>query len=256
MQIDSELLDRLDNWRSTEDDTPSRAEAVRRLLEDGLAHDNRGRAPHLSDGEKLIAMILAEFIEKSGVGVDNDVSLVQKAIVGGHYWALGWEMPHIFHGQADKQRRVGFVVDVLDMWRFLEEDYDRFSEEEKSELAGKIAPYKTVRFSGFDGNEEGECYSIALFLVRDLKRFSRFGEEQRSLNSHCNMVENYRNMLQVFEPIRKTLDFGRRMTVEQMAEIISARRTDGASFERIMNRPGGEAPRKGDELPAGYKRRK
>lgn len=226
MRIDSELLARLDNWRNEEDDLPSRAEAVRRLLEAGLAHDNRGRAPQLSDGEKLIAMMLAEFIEKSGVDVDNDVSLVQKAIVGGHYWALGWEMPHIFHGHADKQRRVGFVVDVLEMWRFLEDDYDRYSEDEKAELASKIAPYNTIRFPGFDGNEEGEYYSIALFLVRDLKRFSRFGEEQRSLNSHHNTVERYGRMLRAFEPIRKTLDFGKRMTVDQMAEIINARRAD------------------------------
>ena len=223
MRIDSELLERLDNWRSAEDDTPSRAEAVRRLLEAGLAHDNRGRAPQLSDGEKLIAMMLAEYIEKSGVEVDTDVSLVQKAIVGGHYWALGWEMPHVFHGHTDKQRRVGFVVDVLDMWRFLEEDYDRFSENEKAELADKIAPYGTLQFVGFDGNEEGEYYSIAQFMVRDLKRFSRFGEQQRSLNSHHNTVERYRRMLNVFEPIRKTLDFGKRMTVDQMAEIINAK---------------------------------
>ena len=223
MRIDSELLERLDTWRSSEDDAPSRAEAIRRLLESGLAHDNRGRPPQLSDGEKLIAMILAEFIEKSGVEVDNNVGLVQKAIVGGHYWALGWEMPHIFHGHADKQRHVSFVVDVLDMWRFLEEDYDRYSEGEKAELASKIAPYDSVRFSGFDGNEENE-YGIAVFLVRDLERFSRFGEEGRSLNSHCHMVGKYRSMLRVFEPIRKTLDLGRSMTVDQMAEIVNARR--------------------------------
>jgi uncharacterized protein YfbU (UPF0304 family) len=223
MRIDSELLERLDNWRSNEDDTPSRAEAIRRLLEAGLAHDKRGRPPQLSDGEKLIATLLAEFIEKSGVEVDNDVSLVQKTIAGGHYWALGWEMPHVFHGHADKQRHVSFVVDVLDMWRFLEEDYERYGEDQKAELASKIAPFNTVRFSGFDGNEEDE-YGIAVFLVRDLKRFSRFGEDGRSLNSHCHMVEKYRSMLRIFEPIRKTLELGKRMNVDQMAEIINARR--------------------------------
>jgi uncharacterized protein YfbU (UPF0304 family) len=222
MRIDSELLERLDSWRSGEDDSPSRAEAIRRLLEAGLAHDHRGRPPSLSDGEKLIATMLAEFIEKSGVEVNNKVDLVQKVIAGGHYWALGWEMPHIFHGHSDKQRRVSFVVDVLDMWRFIEEDYERFSDDEKVELTEKIAPYNSVRFAGFDGNEEEE-YGIALFLVRDLNRFSRFGDEQRSLNSHCNMVEKYRNMLRTFEPIRKTLGFGKRMTVDQMAEILDAR---------------------------------
>ena len=34
-----------------------------------------------------------------------------------------------------------------------------------------------------------------------------------------------------------------------------AKRADYAAFDRIMNRTGGEPPRVGDELPAGYKRR-
>jgi uncharacterized protein (DUF1778 family) len=33
-----------------------------------------------------------------------------------------------------------------------------------------------------------------------------------------------------------------------------ATRADPATFARIMNRPGGEPPRKGDELPEGYER--
>ena len=32
-------------------------------------------------------------------------------------------------------------------------------------------------------------------------------------------------------------------------------RADWAAFDRIMARDGGEPPRKGDELPAGYRRR-
>src|SRR5580698_4744589 len=91
MRIDSELLERLDKWRSGEDDTPSRAEAIRRLVEAGLAHDNKGRAPHLSDGEKLLAMMLSELIDKLGIEVETNVDLVRKVIVGGHYWALGWK---------------------------------------------------------------------------------------------------------------------------------------------------------------------
>ncbi len=34
-----------------------------------------------------------------------------------------------------------------------------------------------------------------------------------------------------------------------------AKRTDFAAFDRIMNRAEGEAPRKGDELPKGYRRK-
>lgn len=221
MRIDSELLDRLDHWRNSEDDGPSRAEAVRRLIEAGLAHDNRGRAPVLSDGEKLIAVMLSDLIKKLGVEVETDVDLVQKVIYGGHYWALGWEMPGIFHGHADKQSRVGFVVDVLDMWSFIEEGHEDLSDGDKARLTEETDRTNVV-FPGFDGNNEGEYLSIARFLVEDLERFSRFREGHRDLNSHHPTLEGYGRMVRAFEPIRKTL-IGRRMNVGELATVLNAR---------------------------------
>jgi uncharacterized protein len=225
MRIDSELLERLDRWRNGEEDTPSRAEAVRRLIEAGLAHDNQGRAPQLSDGEKLIAMMLSGLIQKLGVDVETDAKLVEKVILGGHYWALGWEMPGIFHGHADKQSRVRFVVDVLDMWSFIEEAFEGLDDADRRRLAAEADPFGThVRFPGFDGNEETEHMSIARFLVEDLQRFSRFREGHRDLNSHHPTLETYGRMLRLFEPIRKTL-VGRRLGVGEMAALLNCGRT-------------------------------
>jgi uncharacterized protein YfbU (UPF0304 family) len=224
MRIDSELLDRLDQWRKAEDDEPSRAEAVRRLLDSGLAHDNMGRAPNLTDGEKLIAMMLGDLIQATNVEVETDVDLVRKVILGGHYWALNWEMPGIFHGHSDKQRRVRFVVDVLDMWSFIEEAFERLDEEGRSRLAAALGPLgEDVKFPGFDGNEEGEHHSIARFLVEDLQRFVRFREGHRDLNSHWPTLDGYKAMLSVFEPLRKTL-VGKRLTADQLIAVLGARR--------------------------------
>jgi len=223
MRIDSELLDRLDNWRNSEDAALSRAEAVRRLIEAGLAHDNRGRAPVLSDGEKLIAIMLSDLIMKLGIKVETNVDLVQKVIYGGHYWALGWEMQHIFHGHADKQTRLHFVVDVLDMWSFIEEAFEGLSDDDKARLAKEADPFGThVTFTGFDGNNEYEYMSIARFLVKDLQRFSRFREGHRDLNSHHPTLEGYGCMVRAFEPIRKTL-IGRRMGVNELITVLNAR---------------------------------
>jgi uncharacterized protein YfbU (UPF0304 family) len=220
MRIDSELLDRLDQWRSSEDDSPSRAEAVRRLLENGLAHDSRGRAPRLSDGEKLIAMMLAELIEKTGLPVETDVAHVQKAIVGGHYWSLAMEMPGIFHGHTDKQTRVRFVTDVLDMWTFIEEAHEKLSDDERADL--EKAGFTHVTFPGFDGNNEGEYLSIARHWTDDLSRFGRF--DGRSLNSHHPVVEGYAEMYAVFEPIRAKL-IGRCMSLSELQTVLAARRS-------------------------------
>jgi uncharacterized protein YfbU (UPF0304 family) len=226
MRIDSELLDRLDQWRQSEDDAPSRAEAIRRLIEAGLAHDNKGRAPHLSDGEKLIAVMLSELVKKMGVNIETNVDLVQKAIYGGHYWALGWEMPSIFHSHADKQSRVRLVVDVLDMWSFLEGAFAKLGKNERQRLAKEASPFgERVQFPGFDGNNEAEYFSIARFLIDDLQRFAGFREGHGDLNSHHPTLEGYGRMLRVFEPIRQTL-IGRQLSVEEMIAILNSRRAN------------------------------
>lgn len=222
MRIDSELLERLDNWRTDEDDTLSRAEAVRRLIEAGLAHDDKSRAPHLSDGEKLNAMMLVGIIKALGVNIDTNVDLVEKAILGGHYWALGWEMPGIFHGHTDRSSRVSFVVDVLDMWSFLEEAYEGLDEAGRDRVAVEADPFgKPVQFHGFDGNNESEHLSIVRFLVNDLDRFTRF--QNRDLNSHCPTLDAYGRMFRAFEPVRVTL-VGRRMNAGEIIAVLNARR--------------------------------
>lgn len=224
MRIDSDLLERLDNWRNKEDNVPSRAEAVRRLLEAGLAHDNKGPVPHLSDGEKLIAVMLGDLITKLDVKVDINVDLVQKIILGGHYWALGWELPGIFHDHIDKQSQVRFVVDVLNMWMSLEEAFEALDNPDKEQLAKETDPLgKHVHFPGFDGNNETEYLGIARFLIEELKRFSRFKDNRRDLNSHHPTRETYARMFRTFEPIRKTL-IGRRMNVAELAIVLNARR--------------------------------
>jgi len=222
MRIDSDLLERLDQWRQQQNDAPSRAEAVRLLIEAGLAHTIKEDGPVLSDGEKLIAVMLGDLIKGMKIKSDTDVDLVQKAIYGGHYWALGWEMQGIFHGHADRRSRVSFVVDVLDMWSFIEEAFEKVSAEEKERLAKEVGPWgKDVQFVGFDGNNESEHLSIARFLVNDLHRFGRFRTGHRDLNSHHETLETYRAMYRVFEPLRSKL-VGKRLSVDQLIAILKA----------------------------------
>lgn len=224
MRIDSELLERLDEWGSEQEDTPSRAEAVRRLIELGLSHGSKGRAPHFTDGEKLITLMVSDLLKGLNIQTDTNLPLVEKAILGGHYWALGWEMPGIYHGHNDKESRVSFVVDVLDMWSFIEEGYEVLTDEAKERLAKEADPFGThVKFRGFDGNNEAEYMSIARFLVHDLDRFTRF--KDHDFNSHSSTLVGYGRMVRAFEPIRATL-IGRRMSVEELATVLNARRAE------------------------------
>ncbi|SPA23773.1 conserved hypothetical protein [Cupriavidus taiwanensis] len=221
MRMDEEVLDRIDSWRSEQDDLPSRAEAVRRLVEIALAKQPE-REVTISDGEKLLLTMMGDLYKALGVKTPEvDPAFIGGVLSGGHYWALDWELQGLFHGHRDRRETVQFVVDVLDMWDFLESAFAKLSPEEKERVAIEAEPFgKHVEFAGFDGNNEGEYMGIARFMIEEMGRFSKF--KGRALNSHYPSVATYARMYQVFEPIRKTL-IGHGLSGDQIIAILKAR---------------------------------
>lgn len=214
LRLDQALLDRVDGWRAGEADLPSRSEAVRRLIERGIATGApTSRSSPLSMGEKLILGMLADVHKAIGAGGESDPDFVMSAIYGGHYWAFDWDAPGLIHQHVDDRASVKDVVNALDMWSFIEEAAERLSPSEREEL-----PRQPV-FIGYDGNNETEHMAIARFLIEKMGRFERF--KGRSLNSHSPTVARYRRMVAVFEPIRMTL-IGRTMTSDELCAVLSA----------------------------------
>lgn len=222
MRLPTSTLDDVDLWRARQIDLPSRAEAMRRLLEAGLAATSSERKRiRLSDGEKLILLALRDINKQLKLGDgEADLDLVAETIFGGHSWGLLWEFTGVFHGHEDNEEVVSEVVNVLDMWTFLESGYERLSKKEKARVATEAAPLgKYVRFSGFDGNDESEYMGVAHFLIEKLGRFTNF--KGRELNSHIPSLESYRRMLAVFEPVRCSL-VGRPLSADEIIVILLA----------------------------------
>ena len=221
MRLEQTLIDRLDKWREGQDDFPSRAEAARRLMEIGLQQYGENGV-RISDGEKIIITMLRDVYRSLGIkNGEVNPDFVLSALVGGHYWALAWEHTGILHGHIDHEQIVSEVVNILDMWSFLESGYSRLSNEQKHEIAAELEPFgKDVRFPGFDGNNESNHYSVARFLVDEMNRFQSF--KGRELNSHSERLNGYRRMLRVFEPMRKTLTGGD-LSVSQIISVLKAR---------------------------------
>ena len=120
-----------------------------------------------------------------------------------------------------RPRVVSEVFDVLDMWSFIERGYAKLSEKDKKRVESEAAPLgNDVTFRGFDGNNESDHYSVALFLINDMGRFNCF--KDRDLNSHFPSINDYRRMLAVFEPMRKTL-VGRALSASQIINLQKAR---------------------------------
>lgn len=176
----------------------------------------------LTNPEKLTLIMLAELHEKLGIG-EVDTKLLKRAIYTNNTWALAWDMGGIVDSAAETTPpEVHLVMEILDMWMFLEEAYERLDEDKKTALVAKTDQFGThVAFSGFDGNNEPEYMGIASFLVNDMKRFTRF--TGRNFNSHFPVIKAYRRMLEKFLKIRPQLD-GRGLSVDELAEVLNARR--------------------------------
>lgn len=203
MRMDEATLERIDRWRSEEPDRPSRAEAIRRLVETGLA-TRHSDSVTFSDGEKLLLLMMGDLYKHLRLTSQEavDVDFISKVIYGGHYWAPKWELTGVFHGHADDQRHLRKVLDVLEMWDFLERGYERLSTKDRARVAKEAAPFgKPVEFVGFDGNNEAEYLGIAYFLVNEMKRYTRFAK--RDLNSHMPTLAMHERMLGVFQPMKQ-----------------------------------------------------
>jgi uncharacterized protein YfbU (UPF0304 family) len=200
LRVDEDQLSQIDAWAAEQSDQPTRAEAVRRLLAFGLSAGSK-RAVHFSDGEKMLMLMMADLFKSLKVKADNsNPEFLADVIYGGHYWAPKWDMQGVFHDHIDNPKDVEYVVDVLDMWSFIEDSFGQLSSAEQELVKKQTNQKGDIKFDGFDGNEESNQRSIALFLVNKIGRFTKF--KNRELNTHFSTYDRYRKMLELFEPIR------------------------------------------------------
>jgi hypothetical protein len=88
MRLDRSTLERIDAWRSRQSDLPSRAEAIRRLVDEGLRTTTHDRFEP-TNAEKLSLWMLAEILKgQKGAKEADTAKFLQEVIHGGHFWAV------------------------------------------------------------------------------------------------------------------------------------------------------------------------
>jgi len=177
----------------------------------------------ISDGERLILLMLSEISEKLEIDGDIDPKFIQSAIYNEHLWGVSWKYSGIpFENSAkDTPKEVSEVCDILDMWSIIEDSYSALSNEDKNSVKEQVGPLgDNPKFSGFDGNNECEYMSIARFLIDDLERFESF--KGRGLNSHLPSIDTHNRMLNVFRPLRTNLH-SRLLNAHEIVEILRQR---------------------------------
>ena len=220
MRLDRGTLERLDRWRADQPELPSRAEAVRRLVRAGLAlsSEEEMRPSHT---EKLILSMLCDLVRGQDVQDGIDPDFVQHAIAAGHNWALSRKYPDIFCGRTVSAELVDEVVAILQMWDVIEHHYDQLDETDKARVTSESELRSVdIRFTGFYANEESAHLSIAEFLIERLRHYPTFKDRKRS--TRWPVVDWYRRMLRVYEPMRKSLH-GRSLSASEIVILLRER---------------------------------
>jgi uncharacterized protein YfbU (UPF0304 family) len=172
----------------------------------------------LTDGEKLIILMLTEMYEKLQIEGETEPDFLRSAIFNNHLWGIRWKYSGIPFEHSEDPPIVREVVDILDMWSFIESAYTKLNNQERQQLALAAKPFgENPRFNGFDGNNESEYMSVAMFLVNQLERFQEF--KGRSFNCHQRSLDTHRRMLTVFEQLRASIT-NSSLSVDQMTKIL------------------------------------
>ena len=83
------------------------------------------------------------------------------------------------------------VMDILNMYRAIINSYKKIMD--KKEL-----DYDSIKFSGFDGNNETKQFSFTRYLIHDLGYYQDLLTSP-DLNSHWPIIDRYRRMLEIWK---------------------------------------------------------
>jgi uncharacterized protein len=218
LRLDQEILNRVDHWRSEQEDLPSRAEAFRRLLHLGLG-ESRSPQPILGVGERLILMMLGDISKHLKIEGEIDPDFVARSIHSGQIWGIGKEYGGLFYGQRSNTAVVEETKDILSMWTSVEHGYGKLTAEGRKLVSDQCFYVTDSKiFEGFDANNE-DHYNVARYLIENFSDFENF--KGRSLDSHCSTIDSHRGKWQVFQGIRTHIKRGT-MNATQIIEVLSA----------------------------------
>ena len=172
----------------------------------------------LSDGEKLILIMLSDIQEAQGVRNSVDPELVRSAIYYDCAWGIPMEYPGIPFSDTTTPKIVEDVSNILQMWTLIETSYAKLSEDDRIKVEAKAYPFGSApHFEGFDSNSEAEELRIVSFLVDYLNRFINF--KGRILISAMPLGGRYKRMYEIYEPMLTKIDRGR-LSADQLIAIL------------------------------------
>lgn len=174
---------------------------------------------NISDGEKLILLMLSEIYDRLDIDGEIDPDFIRSSIFSDNTWSIPWKYVGIPFQNQETPDVVKEVLDILDMWSRIEYSYSELTQQEKQQVEIAAKPFgKNPKFPGFDGNNETEHMGAASFLVNELDRFIEF--KGRNFNSHFPSLDMHKRMLAAYEPIARESHYAQ-LTAENLIKILN-----------------------------------
>lgn len=172
----------------------------------------------LSDGEKLILIMLSDIQQENGIKKSVNPEFIKAAIYYDCLWGLSWEYPGIPFSDSTTPAIVNWLTDILQMWTVIETSFTNLSTEEKQRVEREAHPFGVnPRFSGFEAESESEELKTLTFLVNYLNRFLNF--KGRDFNSSIPLSGRYRRMHEVYLPMLPEIRQNR-LSADQIIKIL------------------------------------
>lgn len=167
----------------------------------------------LSDGERLIVVMLAEVMEAMGLNRELDPALIKTLAINHDDWAIAHKYQGIFSSEAPDDAVVKETHDILWMWQVLEDSIAKLQGADAEEAA----TWHYNKFTGFDGNHDPH-FGVTHTLVKDLGLYSDFSD--RGFNSHSQAtLPRYREILAKFDASMQS-NHGEPLSVDKLREIL------------------------------------
>lgn len=156
----------------------------------------------LNEKERFIIANQLKILEKLYPEEADYYAKHRKAVEHGYQLHYPWLVEHFYEEMTEGECQE--VLDILEMYRAI-----TFSFKELQDKSG--IDEGRVRFSGFDGNNEGKQFSYAQYFIVDLGRFEELSYDAKypNFNSHREMLEKYRRMLLVWRGYQKRFELDR-----------------------------------------------
>ncbi len=147
----------------------------------------------MSDGERLIAVMLAEIMEALKLDREIDPALVKTLVMNNDGWALKRQYSGLFSSEPTSSRVVTETTNILWMWGIIEHSIAKLTGSDADEAKG----WHWNKWDGFDANND-DHYGVARTMIEDLGEFSD-SRKGVNLNSHSQAsLPRYLRMYEKF----------------------------------------------------------